>query len=68
MEHGNKIYFFEKLENIGDTLIVKPRPAKVRVNINSLKQAIKSYKKENIGFDCSVEEHKNGNATITRTK
>lgn len=66
MAHGNKKYFFEDLKVKGDTLLAKPSPKQIRVNVYSLKNQIKLYQKEADKFEFTIDEHKNGNATITR--
>lgn len=67
MAHGNKKYFFEELKQAGDAQLIKPAPKQTRVNVYSLKNQIKLYQKDNgVSFEYSIEEHKNGNATLSR--
>jgi len=66
MAHGNKKYFFEELKQPGDTILAKPNPSQVRVNVYSLKNQIKNFFKFNEPFEYEFEEHKNGTVTIKR--
>lgn len=61
MVHGNKKYFFDKLEKIGDEIIVEPK------NIYSLKNQARLYIKETdetMKFD--FEDHKGGKVSVKR--
>lgn len=61
MIHGNKKYFFEKLENIGDEIIVEPK------NIYSLKNQARLYIKEtNPAMKFDFQDHKGGKISVRR--
>ena len=62
MIHGNKKYEFEKLENPGDTYLVKP------TNIYSLKSAMRVYFGAGISISKTFkfEDERGGNVLITR--
>lgn len=61
MTHGNKKYFFDKLKEVGDSMVVEPK------NIYSLKNQAKLFIKENnpsIKFD--YQDQRGGKVLVTR--
>lgn len=65
--HGNKKYFFEELEKVGDKITCSPNNKLKKINTYSLTNQIKLYMKEaNVQFDFEFIENRNGSVTILR--
>ncbi len=61
MNHGNKKYFFEKLQKAGDTILVEPK------NIYSLKNQLKLYKRDqDPSLEYDITEQRGGKVLVTR--
>lgn len=61
MNHGNKKYFFERLQKTGDTILVEPK------NIYSLKNQIKIYKRDvDPSLLYAISEQRGGKVLVTR--